>query len=225
MAQRILVVDDEKNIRVTIQQCLVEAGYEVELAVSGEHALQKLEAGTYDLVLLDIKLPDLDGIEVLRRLKHRWPEHAVVMITAFGTIETAVQAMKLGAVDYLQKPFTPDEIRNVVKTVLARTRLSEEEAQQSFQAAVEYAKGLISRQRAEEALPHLKRAVALDPDQAEPYNLLGLAAELRGDLTEALKMYRAALAVDPGYRPALANLERATDWRYSPPAVGGAACM
>jgi len=215
---RILVVDDEKNIRVTLAQCLADAGHEVDLAVSGEHALEKLEAGEYDLVLLDIKLPDLDGVEVLRRIKHRRPDQAVVMITAYGTIETAVETMKLGALDYLQKPFTPEEIRNVVATVLARQQVSEDEAQQSFQAALEYAKGCLNRARPEEAVPHLKRAVSLNPDNPEPYNLLGLVAELRGDLLEALKMYRAALAVDPSYRPALANLERATSWRYTPPA-------
>jgi len=215
---RILVVDDEKNIRVTLQQCLADAGHEVDLAVSGEHALEKLEKGEYDLVLLDIKLPDIDGVEVLRRIKHRRPEQAVVMITAYGTIETAVETMKLGALDYLQKPFTPEEIRNVVATVLARERVTEEEAEQSFRAAVEYAKACIARSRPEDAIPHLKRAVSLNPNHPEAYSLLGLVAELRGDVLGALKMYRAALAVDPGYRPALSNLERATGWRYTPPA-------
>jgi FixJ family two-component response regulator len=215
---RILVVDDDKNIRVTLAQCLADAGHEVDLAVSGEHALEKLEAGDYDLVLLDIKLPDADGVEVLRRLKHRRPDQAVVMMTAYGTIETAVETMKLGALDYLQKPFTPEEIRNVVATVLARQHVSEKEAQQSFQAALEYARGCLKRARPGEAVPHLRRAVSLNPDNPEPYNMLGLVAELRGDLLEALKMYRAALAVDPSYRPALGNLERATSWHYTPPA-------
>ncbi|MEW5936066.1 MAG: response regulator [Bacillota bacterium] len=215
---RILVVDDEKNVRVTLGQCLVEAGHEVDLAVGGEHALQKLDEGSYDLVLLDIKLPDLDGVEVLRRIKHRRPEQAVVMITAYGTIGTAVETMKLGALDYLQKPFTPEEIRSVVAAVLSRQEVTEEEARQSVRAAVEYAKACISRGKSQDAIPHLKRAISLNPDNPEAYNLLGLVAELGGQLPEALKMYRAALAVDPSYRPALANLERATGWRYTPPA-------
>lgn len=215
---RILVVDDEKNIRVTLGQCLVEAGHEVDLAVGGEHALQKLDEGSYDLVLLDIKLPDLDGVEVLRRIKHRRPEQAVVMITAYGTIGTAVETMKLGALDYLQKPFTPEEIRSVVAAVLSRQEVTEEGARQSVRAAVEYAKACISRGKSQDAILHLKRAISLNPDNPEAYNLLGLVAELGGQLPEALKMYRAALAVDPSYRPALANLERATGWRYTPPA-------
>lgn len=214
---RVLVVDDEKFIRITLEQCLSEAGHQVDLAVNGEHALQKLEENEFELVLLDIKLPDIDGIEVLRRLKRRLPEQPVVMITAYGTIATAVEAIKLGAVDYLQKPFTPEEMRNIVGTVLSRDRLTEDEAQQSFGNALEFAKGCIARHHGKEAIPYLKRAIALDPKRPEPYYYLGLVEEVRGGLLEALKMYRAALALDPSYRPAVESLARATDWKYRPP--------
>jgi DNA-binding response OmpR family regulator len=214
---KILVVDDERFIRVTIEQCLTEAGHQVDLAVNGEHALQKAAEAEHDLVLLDMKLPDLDGLEVLRRMRKKAPDQAVVIITAYGTVATAVEAMKLGAIDYLQKPFTPEEIRNAVDTVLARAHITEGEAKESFTNSVEFAKGCISARHVAEAIPHLERAIALDPHSPEPYNLMGLVEEMRGELLEALKMYRAALAVDPSYRPAIENLERATDWRYQPP--------
>lgn len=214
---KILVVDDERFIRVTIEQCLDEAGHEVDLAVNGEHALEKASEAEHDLILLDMKLPDIDGLEVLRRIKKRTPDQAIVIITAYGTVATAVEAMKLGAIDYLQKPFTPEEIRHAVETVLSRATITESEAKDSFVNSVEFAKGCISARHVAEAVPHLKRAIALDPHNPEPYNLMGLVEEIRGELLEALKMYRAALAVDPSYRPAIDNLERATDWRYRPP--------
>jgi DNA-binding NtrC family response regulator len=214
---KILIVDDEKSIRITLQQCLELAGYEVEMAVGGEHAIQKLAAATYDLILLDMKMPDIDGLEVLRRVKKQLAETPVIMITAYGTVATAVEAMKLGAIDYLEKPFTTDEIRGIVQSVLARASLTDEDANQSFENAIEFAKSFIQRRQYLSAVPYLKKAVSLDPQRPESYNLMGLVEELRGDKLEALKMYRAALAISPSYRPALRNLERATDGRYSPP--------
>jgi DNA-binding NtrC family response regulator len=103
----ILVVDDEKNIRLTMSQSLEVLEIPVQTAVNGEEALQKLQEGTFALVFLDLKMPGMDGMEVLRRIKSNWPKIRVVIITAHGTIQSAVEAMKLGAVDFLQKPFSP----------------------------------------------------------------------------------------------------------------------
>lgn len=215
----VLVVDDEKNIRLTLEQCLSQAGYEVEVAVSGEHALQKIQERGYDLVLLDIKLPDLDGLEVLRRLKRHRPDQTVVMITAYGSVETAVEALKVGAVDYLQKPFTPEEIRNTVSSILGRQSLAAEKVAEEFADLIGRAKTALSQHDPDTALAYLRRAVSIDPRSAEAHDLLGLAAEIRGDRAEALRMYRTALALEPSYRPSLANLERATKIQYEPPAL------
>jgi DNA-binding response OmpR family regulator len=117
----VLVVDDEKNIRLTIAQSLEKLGLEVDGAVNGEEALQKIRQQAYQLVLLDLKLPGMDGMEVLRQLRGSHNKLKVLIITAHGTIENAVEAMKLGAVDFIQKPFTPDEIRGFVAKALART--------------------------------------------------------------------------------------------------------
>ncbi|MFO7553840.1 MAG: response regulator [Desulfobacterales bacterium] len=116
--QPILVVDDEKNIRMTLSQSLEPLEIPVQTAVNGEEALQKLQKGPFGLVFLDLKMPGMDGMEVLRQIKEDWPKTRVIIITAHGTIESAVEAMKLGAVDFIQKPFSPKEIRELSTRVL-----------------------------------------------------------------------------------------------------------
>ncbi len=210
---RVLVVDDDNNIRLTVTKCLGDAGHNVDAAVDGHHALDKISENEYDVVLLDMKLPDIDGLEILRRAQGR--PAAFVMITGYGTVETAVEAMKLGAVDYLRKPFTPDEIRAVVSAVAERFRTRAEDASRSFEECLEYAKRLITEQKWDDAYIYLRKAITMEPRKPEPYNLIGVMLEMQGDKTEALKMYRAALGVDPTYPPAKANLDRAVQFRYT----------
>lgn len=210
---RILVVDDEKNIRLVLDQCLSEEGYRVETAVSGEHAVEKFTAEPYDLVLLDMKMPGMDGIEVLRRIKRAAADVPVIMVTGYGSIETAVETMKLGAVDYLRKPFTPDEIRAAVAAVVQRHGLREDEVR-GFEQELAFAKNCIVERQLDKAAEHLQRAVASDP-KPEAFNLLGILYELRNDVQGAQRMYRATLALDPTYRPASENLHRTTQMRYT----------
>jgi DNA-binding NtrC family response regulator len=115
----ILVVDDEKNIRLTMSQSLEPLDLEVRTAVNGEEALQKLREGPFGLVFLDLKMPGMDGLDVLRQIKDTWPMTRVIIITAHGTIDSAVEAMKYGAVDF-SKPFSPAEIRELATRVRAR---------------------------------------------------------------------------------------------------------
>jgi len=212
MSKKVLIIDDEKNIRLTLSQCLEFSNYDVETAVSGEHGLTKYNESKYDVILLDMKMPGIDGMEVLRRIKEQDPLQNVIMITAHGTIETAVEAMKIGAIDYIRKPFTPDEIRSIVKRVLERHDLDEGAAASSFHTALEYAKGCINRSDFDKAYQYLQKAIGMEPRKPEPYNLLGALLEMKNDKLAALKMYRAALAVDPTYKPADANLMRAAKW-------------
>jgi len=116
----ILVVDDEKNIRLALSRALEELGLPVAAAVNGEDALQQLESGDVGIMLLDLKMPGMDGLEVLRRVASARPEVRVIIITAHGTVPNAVDAMKLGAADFIQKPFSSDEVRQVVRRVLER---------------------------------------------------------------------------------------------------------
>ena len=119
----ILIVDDEKNIRMTLSQSLESLEIETDTASNGEEALAKLKEKDFGLILLDIRMPGMDGMEVLRQVREIRPDIRVIMITAYGTIESGVEAIKLGAVDFLQKPFDPDEIRQLVSTVMDREKL------------------------------------------------------------------------------------------------------
>ena len=118
---KVLIIDDEKNIRLTLEKCLTD-DYEVVTAVNGEDALNNFVANEFAVVLLDMNLPGLDGLEVLEKIKEIDKEVKVIIITGYGSVETAVETMKLGAVDYLRKPFTPDEIRDIVKKVIERQK-------------------------------------------------------------------------------------------------------
>ncbi|MCK5422427.1 MAG: sigma-54-dependent Fis family transcriptional regulator, partial [Deltaproteobacteria bacterium] len=120
---RILVVDDEKIIRDGCSRILVREGYAVFTAESGEEALERFDLEPFDLVLLDVKMPGLGGIEALTRLKEMDPGLTILIITGYPSIETAVKAIKLGAYDYVTKPFTPDVLRIAVSRALERKSL------------------------------------------------------------------------------------------------------
>ena len=126
----ILIVDDEPNIRRVLGAVFAKAGYEVFTAENGRKALDVISAElSIDVMLCDLIMPDLNGVEVLRSAKEMNPRLSVVMITAHGTIRTAVDAMKLGAFDYITKPFDMDEIKLIVKNALERSRLLAENIQ------------------------------------------------------------------------------------------------
>ena len=120
---RILVVDDEAAVRESLNDWLMEDDYEVGLAASGEDAVSMAQENSWDVILLDLKMPGMDGLETLKRLKKMMPEAEVLMMTAFATIDTAVQAMKEGAFDYLVKPFDPDEIEMHIKKIVEHKEL------------------------------------------------------------------------------------------------------
>src|SRR5207247_3510590 len=101
----VLVVDDERNIRALVARVLGQDQVEVHGAGTGKEGLQMADEVSPDLVLLDLRLPDMDGMDVLRALRTRYPEIAVIIITGFGQIQSAVEAIKVGATDYLEKPF------------------------------------------------------------------------------------------------------------------------
>jgi two-component system response regulator PilR (NtrC family) len=120
---KILVVEDEKNMRDILSILLEGEGYSVVTAPDGTAGLELLGKDIYDLVITDIKMPGHDGFEILKEAKEIAPETLVIMITAFGTTESAIEAMKLGAYDYIHKPFKIDEIRLVVKNAIEKKRL------------------------------------------------------------------------------------------------------
>jgi len=123
---RILVVDDEKSMRDFLSIMLKKEGYEVVTAENGGDALKTVQGEIFDLVISDVKMPGLDGIDVLKAVKEVSPETVVIMITAFATTETAVEAMKLGAYDYIIKPFKVDELKLIIKKALEKHSLRKE---------------------------------------------------------------------------------------------------
>lgn len=125
----ILVVDDEINIRGALVTLLEKKGYQVRGAASGEEAMIRLDEATADLVLTDIKMPGMGGLEFLRRLKQKWPDIEVIVMTAYGSIDTAVEAMRDGAYDYLSKPIERDRLPVVVERALDRHALARENRQ------------------------------------------------------------------------------------------------
>jgi len=122
----VLIVDDKDSLRDMLAQTLSLEGYDVDTAEDGQQAIKKADERRFDVVLTDLKLPRMDGIEVLSKLKEMDPAQEVIMMTAFGTIETAVSAMKLGAFDFLTKPFDPDHVSLLLKRAVETQRLAAE---------------------------------------------------------------------------------------------------
>jgi len=123
MKVKILVVDDEEIVLKSCRKILEGGGHEVFCALSGQEAFVYLEKEPIDLVITDIKMPGMDGMEVLERVKEKYPDILVIMITGYSTVQSAVQAMKLGAFDYIPKPFTPDEVLVVVEKAMEKKSL------------------------------------------------------------------------------------------------------
>jgi DNA-binding NtrC family response regulator len=126
MSVRILVVDDEEIVTRSCLRILGNGDYEVEAVQDGWEALRKVDENDYDVIILDIMMPKIDGLEELQRVKETHPDVDVIMVTGHSQIETAVRSMKLGAFDYLPKPFDPDELELVVERALERRRLLQE---------------------------------------------------------------------------------------------------
>ncbi len=121
---RILVVDDEEGVRSYVAEALEIDGHDVTSASDGEHALERLRERSFDLLITDLKMPGIDGLELMKRVRSEQPDVEIVMLTAHGTVETAVEAMKLGAFDYLQKPISsPAELRLLAARAVERRSL------------------------------------------------------------------------------------------------------
>jgi len=212
----VLIIDDEKNIRLTLSHALAPLEVEVDTASSGEEGLNKLRTREFGLILLDLRMPGLDGMEVLRQIHEIRPDIRVIILTAYGTIESAVTAMKLGASDFIQKSFTPEEIRARVLRVMEREG-SEEKRGSDYETLIDLARRSLREDRLVVANECVCKAISLDPGRPEAFNLLGILEELKGNREEAQRHYRAALSLDPSHQPAMTNLQRSTErrWKFS----------
>jgi FixJ family two-component response regulator len=213
-AKPILIVDDEKNIRLALSMALDKLEIPVETAASGEEALERVAQGGYGLMLLDLRMPGLDGMEVLRQVSQKQPEIKIIIITAYGSIDLAVEAMKLGAVDFLQKPFDTGQVREMVSRILEKSAGSH-----GYEDYLALAKQRVTEGHFEVAGVYAQKAVFLNPDRPGALNLLGGIAEVKGNRLEAEQYYRAALTRDPGYEPATLNLKRLAGSPYTQRAI------
>jgi len=188
--KRVLIVDDEPNVRLMLQTALESVGYEVIEAGDGQAALEQLRGSrsspACDLILLDLLMPKMDGMELLRQLRAQGNIVPVVILTAHGSIPEAVEAMKLGAIDFLAKPLTPDALRRVVAEVIERHAAPPEEAQvqpaetkprlsdrtKQIVFNLARAKRAINRGQFSEAEALLRDLIALDPKSTEAHELL-----------------------------------------------------
>ncbi len=122
----ILIVDDEESVRDSLYNWFIEDGYRVESAENAKKALTILESDQFDIILADIKMPGMDGLEMLRRIKSIKPDSIVIVMTAFATVDTAVKALKDGAYDYVTKPFDPDDLTHLIRNATKQISLTDE---------------------------------------------------------------------------------------------------
>lgn len=210
---RVLIVDDERNIRLTLKGALEAIGLEVDAVFQGEEALQRLTEKAYAAMILDLRLPGMDGLAVLRQVAERYAELKVIIITAYGTVEAVIEAMKLGAVDFLQKPFEPLEVREIVRRVLA---LPEGEPTAfTYENYLDQARRSITARKFSAAFVYVHKAIFVNAARPEAFNLLGGLYEVRDQRKEAVTNYQVATNIDPMYAPAQKNLERAATKPYT----------
>jgi DNA-binding NtrC family response regulator len=201
----ILVVDDERNIRNNLTMVLEAAGYKVDSSGDGEDALTKSKERHYDIALVDIQMPKMRGLELLRYLRTLRPNLAVVILTAYGTVGSAVEAMKLGAVDFLEKPFDPKVLLLLCEEIIQRQKMSKSVSIDDLLHLAELAR---ERKAYVEARVYLKTVMMREVTRPEPYYWLGYISELEGDTRRAMQYYSLALDASADYQPADEALKR-----------------
>ena len=201
----ILVVDDERNIRNNLGMVLEAEGYKVDTASNGDDAILRVKEGLYDIAFVDIQMPKMDGLELLRYLRGLRPKLPVVMLTAYGTVNRAVEAMKLGAVDFLEKPFDPKTISLLCQEILERQKIGTSGTVDEMLHLAELARG---RKAYTEARVYLKIAIQRDVTRPEPHYQLGELAESDGHTSHAVHYYYMALDAQPTFEPARDALKR-----------------
>ncbi len=189
---KVLVVDDDETVRVLFQRILQAAGYEAVIAANGKEALSVIADGGIDVVMLDINMPGLSGVEVLGKISTDWPDLCVIMVTAVADVQTAVTAMKLGAHDYITKPFDQDEalrkIRQAVVNWQERLTLRQNISEKTKRLQENFAELVASLSREHRLLQQL----AAKEGTGGKSLLSGLPPELQEPLT-SVEEFRDAL--------------------------------
>jgi len=180
MSTPILIVDDEPNVRMMYRAALGGRNYELFEADSAASALEQCHARKYDVAILDLRMPGMDGFELLETMQARGVTTPVVFVSAYGDVPNAVRAMKLGAIDFLAKPPTPDQLRSAVEDILAR-RVSSLSISgvKDCDYYIRSAKRCINLRDFFTAKKHLIKALDLDPNSVQAIHLVGVMLEMR----------------------------------------------
>jgi two-component system, OmpR family, response regulator len=208
MSANILIVDDETNVRLNYRVTLETEGYTIFEAVTGARALDEMLGRRFDLAILDMRMPGMDGLELLAKMREIGITVPAMIVTAYSDVPHAVQAMKLGAIDFLQKPLRPEELRRIVAEILKRHAPQKEHAAESFQSHIVAAKRCLNLRSFAMARIHLTKALELNNKSVEAFNLAGVLAELLDDVDKARKYYGQAIKLNKNYEPAQQNMRR-----------------
>ncbi|MCB2295520.1 response regulator [Clostridium algoriphilum] len=179
--KKALVVDDTKNIRTLLSIYLELNNFEVLMATNGHEALLLIDTEPVDLIFLDIKMPEMSGTEVLKRIRAKGITAPVIIMTAFATVKNAVDCTKLGAITYLQKPFSTDKI----KTILNEMNTEEDIYPKDIEYQIMTVKYLIAKNNLEKALDTLKVVLSIDPNIPEIYELISIVYSKQGEIRKS----------------------------------------
>ena len=209
MDASILIVDDERNVRLMYRAAL-DSMFDVDEADSAAKALEMFLARRYDVAILDLRMPEMTGLELLERMNDAGITTPVVFVTAYADVPNAVNAMKCGAIDFLQKPITPDQLRAVVKDVLVRHSREERKTPEphDFEYYLRCAKRAINLRDFPAARRNLVSALEINPDSPQALNLAGVMFEMREEYDQARRYYGRAIKVGKDFEPAQANMRR-----------------
>ena len=198
---KVLCVDDERNVRNLMKKVLEDEGYEVVAVSSGEEAQELLNKERFNILTLDLKLPGISGIDLLRKLREEGMEIPAIIISAIATPEAIVEAMKSGAVDFLSKPFSPEELLEKVKGVLEMEKTT-------FNKMERIAKSLIEKGKYDESEKIVRKMFSLAPSSPIPHYLYSLILSSRGNRDLAFKHIKTALILDENFHPAREELKK-----------------
>ena len=208
MSTNILIVDDEPNVRLNYRITLETEGYNVFEASSAAVALEALVGRSFDLAILDMRMPGMDGLQLLAEIRKVGITVPVMIVTAYSDVPHAVQAMKMGAIDFLQKPLRPEELRRIVAEILKRHAPQREGLTETFNSHIVAAKRCLNLRLFSKARLHLVKAMELNSKSVEAFNLAGVLAEMLDDPDKAKKYYGQAIKLDKNYEPAQQNMRR-----------------
>jgi len=213
----VLIIEDETIMRESLRDWLKDGGYEVETAEEGEEALEKIGKKEFSVAVLDLRLPGKDGLEVLKEATEKDPKIKGIVITAYPSVETAVEAMKIGAVDYIVKPFAPDALEKAIQEILgpvqAEVKAGEGEVKE---AAAELP--VVEEAGVEEA--EVEEAIAITEGEIPVHLEQGQAYFKEGRYKEAVREFRSILRVAPGQMESRTWIRKAKEALAKPKVEG-----